>query len=134
MYGFKLDQPAGEKNEPKVLPRSLPRRYPMELKNMGPAFLEKEENAQLSKLLLKNIQIAHEEFRHRRWFKYKYSRNKDHPCFLQSRSILSSEEIKTMKSQLDLQFVELLRKYVARREGQMITEVESRALLAILKR
>jgi hypothetical protein len=32
----------------------------MELKHMGPAFLAQEETAQLYKLLLKNIQIAHE--------------------------------------------------------------------------
>jgi hypothetical protein len=39
-----------------------------------------------------------------------------------------------MKSLLDLQLVELLRKYVGRVEGQMSTEGEGRALMSIVTR
>lgn len=64
--------------------------------------------------MLKNLLIEQEEFRHKSWYKLKYSRKKDHVWFQQSKTIKSSEEIKTLKMMNDIQLHDYLKKYLAR--------------------
>ena len=50
------------------------------------------------------------------WYKYKYSRKKDHPWFEHSKTINSEEEIKTTKMQIDIQLHDYLRKFLKSKE------------------
>ena len=46
------------------------------------------------------------------WYKYKYSRKKDHPWFEHSKTIHSEEEIRTSKMQIDLQLHDYLKNFL----------------------
>jgi hypothetical protein len=50
----------------------------MDLPAIQLEFLTKEEDSHLRRLRLRNIQLEHERFRYQRWYKFKYSRGKNH--------------------------------------------------------
>lgn len=74
IYGFRIQQKAGQPTAPTVLPRSLPRKIPFYLPNVKLSFLNNEENKRLQLIFIGRLGLLHERFRSRRWYKYKYSR------------------------------------------------------------
>ena len=99
-------------------------------------FIEKTQEVYLKKVKLRNIQISHEEFRHNRWYKLKYSRSKSHLWSSYSKGISSAEEIKTSKAILDMQLIDYLKqllKQLKEKEG-VDYEQAMRSLLLIVER
>jgi len=65
--------------------------------------------------------ISHDTFRWQTWYKYKYSRRKDHPQISNIKTIKSEEEIKTSKAQVDAQLYDYVKKFISRlqQKGQI---------------
>ena len=85
---------------------------------------------------LRNIQIAHEEFRNNRWYKFKYSRSKNHLWASYSKGISSAEEIKTSKALLDMQLIDYLKQLLKQMKEKEGTDYEQamRSLMLIVER
>lgn len=56
--------------------------------------------------------LEHEKFRNARWYKHKYSRNKDNRWYLRTETIKSEEEIKANQAQMDLRLLDYFKKYL----------------------
>jgi hypothetical protein len=82
------------------------------------------------------MQILHEEYRYKHWYKLKWSRNKSHPWASFSKNISSAEEIKTSKTLHDYQLLEYVKKLTNQSEDKNTKEFEfaSRSLMLILER
>lgn len=98
--------------------------------------MEKNQEAHLKKVRLRNIQIAHEEFRHNRWYKLKYSRSKNHLWVSYSKGISSAEEIKTSKALLDMQLIDYLKQLLKQLKEKESADYEQamRSLMLIVER
>jgi hypothetical protein len=108
----------------------------MELPSVPLSFLTREEDAHLRRLRVRNVQLQHEKYRHNRWYKLKYSRSKNHIWYSATRSILSAEEIQTASTQLDLQLLDYLKKFLKRWEdrGSRDFHQAAQALMLIFSR
>lgn len=59
---------------------------------------------------MKTYIYEHEKFRYERWYKYKYSRRRDHSLYEQTSSIPSREDLNLTLSGIDMQIVEYVKK------------------------